>query len=129
FKIGLMDLDFAFFNNKDVKEIEDLEKFENQALKKTKYFTSISGAIRSCTFRHIFESNYAAGMYSYRWCEVMAASALEYLKEKGIFNSDLGNHFRQSIFEKGGAEDPMKLYIEFRGQKPDPKAFTRKYGI
>ena len=71
---------------------------------------------RSTYFSHIFAGGYSAGYYSYQWAEVLDADAFEAFKEKGLFDKATATAFRKNILEKGGTEDPMKLYIQFVGQ-------------
>jgi oligopeptidase A len=80
-------------------------------------------------FSHIFAGGYAAGYYSYKWAEVLSADAFSKFEEDGIFNETTGHHFLQCILEKGGSEDPMDLFIAFRGRKPNTEALLRHNGI
>lgn len=80
-------------------------------------------------FSHIFAGGYAAGYYSYKWAEVLSADAFSKFEEDGIFNQDTGNAFLQNILEKGGSEDPMDLFIAFRGRKPSSDALLRHSGL
>lgn len=72
---------------------------------------------------------YAAGYYSYKWAEVLEADAFSLFKEKGIFDRETAASFRENILSKGGSEHPMKLYVRFRGHKPDTQALFDKMGI
>ena len=80
-------------------------------------------------FSHIFAGGYAAGYYSYKWAEVLAADAFEAFQEAGIFDSDTAERFRREILEIGGSRDFMKAYVDFRGRKPDVDALLRQTGI
>lgn len=81
------------------------------------------------SFSHIFGGGYAAGYYSYKWAEVMAADAFEYFLERGIFNAELAKSWRENILEPGGSVDPAVLFQRFRGHAPDVKALLRQSGI
>jgi Zn-dependent oligopeptidase len=83
----------------------------------------------SCKFSHIFAGGYSAGYYSYRWAEVLDADAFELFKEKGIFNKEVAQSFRENILSKGNTAHPMELYVKFRGRKPDPEALMRRNGL
>ncbi|AFL75704.1 oligopeptidase A [Thiocystis violascens] len=80
-------------------------------------------------FSHIFAGGYAAGYYSYKWAEVLSADAFSLFEEKGVFDPETGRSFRENILEKGGSEDAMVLYINFRGREPNTDALLRHSGI
>ena len=80
-------------------------------------------------FTHIFAGGYAAGYYSYKWAEVLAADAFSLFEEKGIFNREVGKSFEELILACGGASDPMKNFEEFRGRKPSVDALIKQSGI
>lgn len=81
------------------------------------------------SFSHIFAGGYAAGYYSYKWAEVLAADAFGRFEEEGIFNEKVGAEFRDQILAGGGATDPMKAFVAFRGRKPEVDALLRQSGI
>jgi peptidyl-dipeptidase Dcp len=113
----------------DPRKIDDVLKFENDVTKETQLLPAIEGTSISCSFGHIFAGGYSAGYYSYKWAEVLDADAFEYFKEKGIFNREVADKFREHILEKGGSEHPMVLYKRFRGREPDPSALLRRAGL
>ena len=80
-------------------------------------------------FAHIFAGGYAAGYYSYKWAEVIYADAFSAFEEEGTFNPQTGLRFCQSILEKGGSQDAMELFINFRGREPKIDALLRHSGI
>jgi oligopeptidase A len=80
-------------------------------------------------FSHIFAGGYAAGYYSYKWAEVLSSDAFSRFEEEGIFNRETGLAFLEAILEQGGARDPMDLFVEFRGRKPEIDALLRHSGI
>ncbi len=81
------------------------------------------------SFSHIFAGGYAAGYYSYKWAEVLSSDAFSLFEEKGIFDQKTGKAFLTTILEKGGTEDAMDLFIQFRGRKPNIDALLRHNGI
>ena len=81
------------------------------------------------SFSHIFAGGYAAGYYSYKWAEVLSADAFSKFEEKGIFDRKTGVEFLQAILEQGGSREPMDLFVEFRGRKPEIDALLRHSGI
>lgn len=83
-------------------------------------------------FTHIFDGSfggYSAGYYSYKWAEVLSSDAFGMFEEKGIWNRDVGLSFLHNILEKGGSEEPMDLFIKFRGRKPKIDALLKLNGI
>ena len=83
----------------------------------------------STSFSHIFQGGYSAGYYSYKWAEVLDADAFEYFKDNGIFSKTVADKFKEYILSRGGTQDPMELYIKFRGKKPDPNALLKRAGL
>ena len=81
------------------------------------------------SFSHIFAGGYAAGYYSYKWAEVLAADAFGAFEEAGAFDRDTARRFRQEILEIGGSRDIMDAYVTFRGRKPTIDALLRQSGI
>ncbi len=81
------------------------------------------------SFAHIFAGGYAAGYYSYKWAEVLAADAFAAFEESGIFDKETAARFREEILEVGGSRDIMEAYIAFRGRKPTLDALLRQSGI
>jgi len=81
------------------------------------------------SFSHIFAGGYAAGYYSYKWAEVLAADAFAAFEEAGIFDKQTAARFRAEILEIGGSRDIMDAYVAFRGRKPTLDALLRHSGI
>ena len=50
-------------------------------------------------------------------------------KEKGIFDAATALSFKENILEKGGSDEPMKLYKQFRGAEPNPDAMLKGRGL
>ena len=81
------------------------------------------------SFSHIFAGGYAAGYYSYKWAEVLAADAFGAFEDAGIFDRDTALRFRSEILEVGGSRDIMQAYIAFRGRRPEIDALLKQSGI
>ncbi len=86
-----------------------------------------------CGFSHIFAGGYAAGYYSYKWAEVLAADAFAAFEEVGLDNEKaltrMGQRFRATILASGGSQPPMAVFRDFRGREPDPDALLRQAGL
>jgi oligopeptidase A len=80
-------------------------------------------------FSHIFAGGYAAGYYSYKWAEVMAADAFGLFLEEGIFHKATSEKFQKTFMERGGAEEPADLFEQFRGRAPQVQALLEQAGI
>ncbi len=107
----------------------DIEAFEKKACREMGLIDEIIPRYRTTYFNHIFNSGYSAGYYSYLWAEVLDKDAFELFKQKGVFDKETAMSFRHNILEKGDSEDPMTLYVRFRGAQPDPDALLRARGL
>jgi oligopeptidase A len=81
------------------------------------------------SFAHIFAGGYAAGYYSYKWAEVLAADAFEAFEEAGVFDAATAERFRDSILARGGSIDAMDAFVRFRGRQPDVRPLLKQTGI
>jgi oligopeptidase A len=81
------------------------------------------------SFTHIFGGGYAAGYYSYKWAEVLAADVWSAFEDQGIFNAELATRFREKILEIGGTEKIGEAFQAFRGRPPDIGPLLRQAGI
>ena len=108
----------------------DIEQFEANSMAKAGLIPEIIPRYRSTYFNHIFPGGYSSGYYSYIWAAVLDADAFEAFLEKGnIFDQEVANSFRTNVLEKGGTEEPMKLYVNFRGKSPGIEPLLRKRGL
>jgi oligopeptidase A len=81
------------------------------------------------SFGHIFAGGYAAGYYSYKWAEVLAADAFAAFEENGVFDARTAHRFLDAILTRGGSRDALEAFIEFRGRPPDVRALLKQHGI
>ncbi len=81
------------------------------------------------SFGHIFAGGYAAGYYSYKWAEVLAADAFAAFEESGVFDRPTAQRFLDAILSRGGSRDALDAFIEFRGRRPDVRALLKQHGI
>ncbi|WP_303912682.1 M3 family metallopeptidase [Bacteroides mediterraneensis] len=106
----------------------DVLKFEKQLMDKIGLIPQIAPRYRSTYFNHIM-GGYAAGYYCYLWAERLDTDAFEAFKEHGLFDPATATSFRKNILEKGGSDDPMKLYVTFRGAEPSIEPLLQSRGL
>ena len=121
-------LDMAWYTRNTPFE-GDVKEYEQQSWAKAQILPVVKDACMSTQFSHIFARGYSAGYYSYKWAEVLDADAFSLFKQKGIFNREVAESFRNNILSKGGTEHPMILYKRFRGQEPTIDALLIRNGI
>ena len=121
-------LDMAWYTRTEPFD-GDVRSYEKEAWAKTQLLPNVPEACMTVQFSHIMAGGYSAGYYSYKWAEVLDADAFSLFKEKGIFNKEVANSFREHVLSKGGTEHPMTLYKRFRGQTPDIDALLKRNGI
>lgn len=126
-QIGLGLLDMAYHTD-ELHFEEGIEDFEVNKIKETQLYPHIKNTCISTSFSHIFQGGYAAGYYSYKWAEVLDADAFDFFKERGIFDKETAAKF-ENLLSKGGTEDPMELYISFRGRRPQSDALLKRAGL
>ncbi len=110
-------------------QLQDVNEIEQQAMQSLGLDPLIAPRYRSTYFQHIFSGGYSAGYYSYLWAEVLDADGYQLFRENGIFDQPTACAFRQNILQKGGSDDPMSLYIKFRGREPQPDAMLAERGL
>ena len=108
---------------------QDVRDFEAKVCAEMGLIDEIIPRYRTSYFNHIMGSGYSAGYYGYLWSEVLAVDAWEKFKADGVFNKATAQSFRKTFLEKGGSEEPMVLYHQFRGADPDPAALMRSRGL
>ncbi|WP_413512027.1 M3 family metallopeptidase [Myroides odoratus] len=121
-------LDMAW-HGQDPSLITNLKDFESAQFQATQHYPDVRENAMSTSFSHIFQGGYASGYYSYKWAEVLDADAFAYFQEKGIFNKEVADAFKECILSQGGTDHPMTLYKKFRGQEPTPDALLRRAGL
>ena len=121
-------LDMAWYTRRTTFS-GDVKQYEKEAWKRAQVLPQLKDTCMSTQFGHIMSGGYSAGYYSYKWAEVLDADAFSVFKEKGIFNREVAQSFRDNILSKGGTEHPMTLYKRFRGQEPTIQALLKRNGI
>jgi oligopeptidase A len=81
------------------------------------------------TFGHIFGGGYAAGYFSYKWAEVLAADAYYFVDSDGGIGSEASKSFLTNILQIGGSLDFMDQYLKFKGSEPSVESLLISNGI
>ena len=126
----------ASLSDMDIHSITEYEpfdpmEFERKALtEKRGLIPQIEPRYRYPYFSHIFDGGYSAGYYFYTWAEVLDKDVFEAFRESGdLFNKKIADDFRRKILARGGSEDGMTMYRDFRGKDPDKRARLRSRGL
>jgi len=127
-QLGFGLLDMAWHGG-DPRGVSDVKAYEKESFDSTRLFPDTPETCMSTSFSHIFQGGYSSGYYSYKWAEVLDADAFAFFRENGIFNREIADRFRENILERGGTEDPMDLYVRFRGRKPEIDALLERAGL
>lgn len=123
---SLLDLDYHTQEKEIVGSAND---FEKASLEKIGLMGEIIPRYRSTYFQHIFAGGYSSGYYSYIWSGVLDTDAFQAFKETELFNPEKALAFRKEILERGGTDEPMKMYVNFRGAEPKIDALLKKRGL
>lgn len=121
-------IDMAWHNLEEPTQL-NVQEFEHIAMSKVDILPTMEGTAASPGFGHIFGGGYAAGYYGYKWAEVLDADAFSLFMENGIFDRVTAMKFRDNILAKGGTEDPMALYVNFRGHEPNIDPLLEREGL
>ncbi|SGZ85481.1 Oligopeptidase A [Bathymodiolus thermophilus thioautotrophic gill symbiont] len=125
----LRQCEFSLWDIKTHLEDRDTYAILDEIRKETALIPSINENRFLNTFGHIFSGGYAAGYFSYKWAEVLAADAYYYVQSQGGIGSNAANAFLKEILQVGGSLDFMAQYIKFRGKDPSIKALLKSNGI
>lgn len=126
---ALLDLYWGQLNLEEGDSVNVLD-FERSVAEKLQMPAELQFRYRSPYFKHVFGSDgYASGYYTYLWAEVLDCDGFELFEERGIFDPETAAAFKHNVLEAGGSEDPMKLYVNFRGRQPNVDALLRNRGL
>ncbi len=78
---------------------------------------------------HCVSSGYAAGYYSYKWAEVLAADAFTRFEQEGPTNAQTGAAFRREVLSTGGSRSEAETFHAFMGRDPNPDALLQQQGM
>ncbi len=123
---SFLDMDYYTITKPEKITLPD---FEDNAMNKIGLIPQIISRYKSTYFQHIFSGGYSSGYYSYTWSAVLDNDAFDAFKEKGVFNKEVATSFRKNILERGNTEDPMELYLKFRGKEPSIEPLLKNRGL
>lgn len=121
-------LDMDWHTLTEPKELDAIT-FEAKSMNEIGLIPEIVVRYKSYYFRHIFSGGYSSGYYSYIWAAVLDADAFQAFKETSLFDRKTAQSFRDNILARGGTEDPMTLYIRFRGAEPEIDPLLERRGL
>ncbi|MBN6114407.1 peptidyl-dipeptidase Dcp, partial [Xanthomonas bonasiae] len=123
-------LDLAWHTQPADAPLQDVDKFEADALKKFKVdVAEVPPRYRTTYFDHIWGGGYSAGYYAYFWSEVLDDDAFEWFKENGGLSRKNGDIFRAKILSRGNTVDLATLYRDFRGKDPSVEPLLENRGL
>ena len=126
---SILDQSLHQLTSKLVPEADDLIAFEADALKTGGIaFDAVPPRYRSTYFSHII-GGYSAGYYSYIWSEVLDADTVEWFKENGGLKRENGEHFRKTLLSRGGSQDALTIFKDFRGAEPNIQPLLDRKGL
>jgi oligopeptidase A len=128
-QIELASFDFELHANFDPKVGADVVETLAKVRRRISVVPAAPFNRMPASFAHIFAGGYAAGYYSYKWAEVLAADAFEAFEEAGVFDPATAARFRESILARGGSVDAMDAFVRFRGRHPDVRPLLKQTGI
>lgn len=123
-------LDLAWHTLPADAPVQDVDKFEAEALKRFKVdLPEVPPRYRTTYFDHIWGGGYSAGYYAYFWSEVLDDDAFEWFKEHGGLTAENGQTFRDKILSRGNTVDLATLYRDFRGKDPSVEPLLESRGL
>jgi len=127
----MLDMDWHTMSLQEIKQVDDVVAFEDKVLEaRGVKFGPIKPRYGTTYFGHVWPGGYAAGYYAYLWTEVLAADAFDYSNANGPgISREWGEKFRAAVLSKGGTEEAMTLYKNFRGQEPMVDGLLKRRGL
>ncbi len=123
-------LDMAWHTLPAGTEVGDVAAFEAEALRRAGVAMDlVPPRYRTCYFSHVWPGGYSAGYYAYMWSEALAADAFAGVMEHGGITRENGQRYRDLVLSRGFADEPMRMFREFRGRDLDTKALLVRRGL
>ena len=126
--IAKLDLDMHVNYNEKYKG-RNIDEATSELLNPWRMPTTVQGTSIMRSLTHCISGGYAAGYYSYKWAEVLAADGFSRFMAEGVMNPATGAAYRKEILSKGDSEDPNVLFRNFVGREPNPDALLQQMGL
>lgn len=80
---------------------------------------------------HTFTEEYAAGLYTYLWSDVIAADIAESFLAApgGLYDQAVAERYMSIILAPANTVHAAQAFREFKGRDPDPGALMRRFGL
>ena len=123
-------LDLAWHQLTPEQIPSNVEEFEAKAIADYGLdFDLVPTRYRSTYFSHIFAGGYSAGYYGYIWSEVLDADTVDWFKNNGGLTRANGDHFRNELLSRGGTQDALQLFRNFRGKDASIEPLLKRRGL
>jgi peptidyl-dipeptidase Dcp len=128
--LAAADLDMKWHTIPDGAPLQNVDKFETEALRSTHLdLSQVPTRYRSSYFLHIWSNGYAAGYYAYLWTEMLDDDAFAWFQEHGGLTRENGQRFRDMILSRGNTMDLNKMFRNFRGHEPNIRPMLENRGL
>jgi len=129
-QIAAAELDFQWHTLPADAPIEDVDKFETDALTRTHLLIhDVPTRYRSSYFLHIWANGYSAGYYAYAWTEMLDDAAFQWFEDHGGLTRANGDRFRRMVLSRGNTEDLDKMYSTWLGGEPTIEPMLKFRGL
>jgi len=128
--LAAADLDMQWHTLAPDSPIQDVDKFEAEALRNTHLdLPQVPTRYRSSYFLHIWANGYAAGYYAYTWTEMLDDDAFAWFKEHGGLTRENGQRFRDMVLSRANTEDLKEMYHNFMGRDAQIEPMLENRGL
>ena len=117
---ALLDLAWYQLHASQVPASDEAPAFEAAALKEAGVdYAPVPPRYHTTYFRHIFNDEYSAGYYAYLWSEVLARDTGAWIHAHGGITRANGDELRRSVLSRGRTAEPLELFRNLYGRRPD----------
>lgn len=127
---ALVDLAWYDLHAPQVPAPDDVPAFEAAALKNAGVdFAPVPPRYHSTYFLHIFNAEYSAGYYAYKWSEVLARDTGAWVHAHGGLTRANGDELRRKVLSRGRTAEPLELFRNFYGRDPEIGPLLEYHGL